>query len=45
MINCIHTLIGDYMRQDVYEYLVGQYPVGTTYEQLEFLNNMWENLK
>ena len=32
------------MRQDVYEYLVGQYPVGTSREKLEFINNMWENL-
>ena len=33
------------MSQDVYEYLAGQYPVGTTRERLEFLNTMWENLK
>lgn len=33
------------MSEDIYEYLVGQYPAGTTRERLEFLNNMWENLE
>ena len=32
------------MNIDVYEYLVDQYPAGTSRERLEFLNNMWENL-
>ena len=32
------------MSKEVYEYLVGQYPVDTSRERLEFLNNMWENL-
>jgi len=33
------------MSKEVYEYLVGQYPVDTSIERLEFLNNMWENLE
>ena len=32
------------MRQDVYEYLVGQYPVGTSRDRIEFLAKMWEEL-
>lgn len=33
------------MTNEIYEYLKGQYPANTSRERIEFINQMWENLK